>query len=380
MSNELTVTHGPRLQSLDDFVRLGDLLAKSGYFADARSGAQAVVKILAGAELGFGPLASLTGVHIVEGKPCPGSHLLAAAIRRSGTYDYKIVEHTDEACAIEFVARRDGAWVTLGIERLTLEEAKAKGWTISNAGKVKSPWIKTPRNMLFARCMSNGFKFHCPDLVGGVVTYDADELDSAEAVQAEPGQLPPPSSNGTPAAAPEILIARDQHEELVRLVRQLPTTIYTQLEQRYQVATLDKLPAVHFDDACRFLRDNGADAPPSQPKDAPLYEAIKNTPSAAPPADLPTVTREQIAPVLAALKNRTVEECALALRMIGLSRWGQLPVAWLPVALDLVRSPDLDHWSWRTDMLGVPFAELSEETRNRIIVGIRLTHPEYASA
>jgi hypothetical protein len=37
-----------RYNGVDDVMRLGDVLARSGMFADARQGAQAVVKILAG--------------------------------------------------------------------------------------------------------------------------------------------------------------------------------------------------------------------------------------------------------------------------------------------------------------------------------------------
>ena len=44
-------------RTLDDTMTLGKVLAQSGYFADSREAAQAVVKILAGQELGFGPIA-----------------------------------------------------------------------------------------------------------------------------------------------------------------------------------------------------------------------------------------------------------------------------------------------------------------------------------
>ena len=41
-------------RTLADTMRLGEVLARSGYFADSREAAQAVVKVLAGSELGFG--------------------------------------------------------------------------------------------------------------------------------------------------------------------------------------------------------------------------------------------------------------------------------------------------------------------------------------
>jgi hypothetical protein len=50
---------------VDQLMTLARAFAESGYFADARGWAQAVVKIQAGRELGFGPMASMTGIHVV---------------------------------------------------------------------------------------------------------------------------------------------------------------------------------------------------------------------------------------------------------------------------------------------------------------------------
>ena len=58
-----------------DTERLGDILVKSGFFKDTKDQAQAIVKMLYGGELGFGPIASMMGVYVVEGKP---SHVGAA--------------------------------------------------------------------------------------------------------------------------------------------------------------------------------------------------------------------------------------------------------------------------------------------------------------
>ncbi len=52
-------------QSLD-IMQLGEVLIESGYFQDAKQAAQAVVKVLAGAEIGLGPIASMTGIYIIS--------------------------------------------------------------------------------------------------------------------------------------------------------------------------------------------------------------------------------------------------------------------------------------------------------------------------
>ena len=73
--------------SMDDAERAARAMAASGFFPDARQAAQAVVKILAGQELGFGPFASMTGVSIIQGKPVLGANLLAAAVKSTGKYN-----------------------------------------------------------------------------------------------------------------------------------------------------------------------------------------------------------------------------------------------------------------------------------------------------
>ena len=71
---------------------LGQVMVKSGFFSDTRDAAQAIVKILAGQELGFGPIASMQGVYIVKGKTSLSANLVGAAIKRSGRYDYRIIK------------------------------------------------------------------------------------------------------------------------------------------------------------------------------------------------------------------------------------------------------------------------------------------------
>jgi hypothetical protein len=177
---------GPQL----DPITLGKILAESGYFADARQMAQAAVKVIAGQELGLGPVAAMTGVHIVQGKVTLGANMIAALIRRSGRYDYRVVEHTDKVCRIDFY--RDGE--RIGESSFSIEDAKRAG-LLAKPG----PWTQHPRNMLFARAISNGAKWHAPDVFAGPV-YTPDELgavvDAEGDVVSVPGPAPEPAAAG----------------------------------------------------------------------------------------------------------------------------------------------------------------------------------------
>ena len=140
--------------SLADTMQLGDILAKSGFFSDTKEAAQAVVKVLAGRELGFGPIASMTGVHIVQGKPSLGANLLGAAIKGSGRYNYRVVHLDDHRAEIAFFESGQ----EIGRSEFTMENAQAANLT------GKAIWKQYPRNMLFSRALSNGARWYCPDV------------------------------------------------------------------------------------------------------------------------------------------------------------------------------------------------------------------------
>lgn len=141
---------------------LGNVLAKSGFFADTREAGQAIVKVLAGREMGFGPIASMTGINIIKGRVSLSANLMASAVKRSGRYDYKVIENSVTACEISF---HENSKET-GRSRFTMEDARKAG--TQNLDKF-------PRNMLFARAMSNGVRWYCPDVTNGPA-YTPEEL------------------------------------------------------------------------------------------------------------------------------------------------------------------------------------------------------------
>lgn len=156
MSNQLAVREDMPL------AQLGQVLAQSGFFEDSKDANKAIVKVLAGREMGFSPIASMTGISIIKGRVAVGANLIASAIKRSGRYDYRVRELTDKVCRIEFFEGVKSAGVS------EFSEADAQKAGTQNMGKF-------PRNMLFARAISNGAKWYCPDIFGGPI-YTPDEL------------------------------------------------------------------------------------------------------------------------------------------------------------------------------------------------------------
>jgi hypothetical protein len=164
--NEIVKSNPSIIVTMDDAERAAKAMSASGFFQDAKQAAQAVVKILAGQELGFGPFASMTGVHIIQNKPTLAANLIAAAVKRTGKYNYQFTQHTDLVCELAFY--ENGKEV--GKSRFTMEDAKKAGVT-SNPS-----WSKYPRNMLFARAISNGQKWFAPDIFNGTTVYTPEEL------------------------------------------------------------------------------------------------------------------------------------------------------------------------------------------------------------
>ena len=165
-STELTIRNN-MIQTVDDLGRIGKMMAVSGYFQDARDAAQASVKVMAGMEMGFGPFASMTGIHIIQGRPAVGANLMASAVKSNPKYDYRVREMSAEVCKIEFFEVIAGHRESIGVSEFTMTDAKKAG--VKNIDKF-------PRNMLFARAMSNGIRWFCPDVFAGNPTYTPEEL------------------------------------------------------------------------------------------------------------------------------------------------------------------------------------------------------------
>lgn len=155
-----------------EIMSIGKAFFESGMFTDIKSAAQAFVKIQAGAEMGIKPFSAMSGIHIIQGKPTVGAGLMASTLKASGKYDYRVIEMTDKSCSVDFFQGSD----KIGNSTFTIDDAKK--------AQTKN-MDKFPKNMLFARAMSNGVKWFCPDVFAGPV-YVPEEINQVtEDVQHE---------------------------------------------------------------------------------------------------------------------------------------------------------------------------------------------------
>lgn len=137
---------------------LGKLLTESGKFPEVNNPAEAAAKVLAGKELGVGPVQSMS-IQLVNGKIVMDPPMMASLIQRSDRHGYRITQHDETQCEIEFF--RDGE--PIGTSLFTAEDAGRAGLTEG------SSWQSSARNALFEGAIRNGARWYCPEVFCGVV-------------------------------------------------------------------------------------------------------------------------------------------------------------------------------------------------------------------
>ena len=168
----------------------------SGYFGDVKSQAQAMVKVMAGAEIGLPPFASMSGIHIVNGKPTLGANLIATLVKNDPRYDYRVKRSDNEACVLTWY---EGG-KPVGESMFTIQEANAAGLTS------KQTWKAYASDMLFARALTRGARRYAPGIFGGAPVYTPDEMgvdtdEDGHIVQGEVVNVTPPATQPTRAPA-----------------------------------------------------------------------------------------------------------------------------------------------------------------------------------
>lgn len=119
--------------------------------------------IMAGAELGIPPMASIDGIYLVQGKPVFSADLKVAIVMRSAHCEYFRRISADDTEAT-YATRRRGS----PEQRLT--------WTMDQARKAgingKENWRHHPRQMLSARCKAELAADVYPDVLAGISAMD----------------------------------------------------------------------------------------------------------------------------------------------------------------------------------------------------------------
>ena len=166
-------------------------LHASGFFGDVKTQAQAMVKVMAGAEIGLPPFASMSGIHIVQGKPVLGANLIATLVKNDPRYDYRVERSDNEVCILTWYENGK----PVGESAFSIQEASAAGLT------GKQTWKAYPSDMLFARALTRGARRYAPGIFGGAPVYTPDELgvdtdEDGHVVEGQIVNVTTPAANG----------------------------------------------------------------------------------------------------------------------------------------------------------------------------------------
>jgi len=164
------------LMKPDEAQNLAQVFHKSGLFSDIGgvspdvAQAQAIVKIIAGNEMGLEPFYSMQNLSVIKGHVFISAQARGRLLKQSGKYRYSVVVSNDTVCTLRFMEKVDGGWEDLGEVSYTMQEAQKAGLVREGGG-----YYKNPSDMLWARALSRGSRRFAPELFGGI--YAIEEAD-----------------------------------------------------------------------------------------------------------------------------------------------------------------------------------------------------------
>lgn len=186
---------------MGDIHNLADAFKESGLFPDIEKTAQAIVKVVAGQELGLPPVYSMQNFYIIKGKLSMAAEVMGLLLKRSGQYDYDVIAHSDQACQIQFKQKVTGEWKPTYSSTFTIQDAQRAG-LVRQGGN----WIMYPKAMLFSRAMSQGARIVAPHLLGGARTIEeAESITPDTTVEIEPAPEPEKAKDKRRKKAQEVI-------------------------------------------------------------------------------------------------------------------------------------------------------------------------------
>jgi hypothetical protein len=181
--------------SLPDMVRYAEHLAQADMLPKGFAGrpANVLYAMEYGRTLGITPIAALTGIHVIEGKPSASSGLIGALVRQAG---HKLRVKGDGRSATAQIIRADDPDWTYECT-WDLDRAAQAGLCQIRDGKPyardykdrPTAWEKYPAAMLKARAITEVARDACEDVLFGL-HYTPEELGAYVNQDGEPVDAP----------------------------------------------------------------------------------------------------------------------------------------------------------------------------------------------
>lgn len=134
--------------------------------------------VLYGQEIGLSPMIALRYIQVIQGQPTINAAGLQGLAQKAGG-KIKILEHTDKLCKVQ-ITRGD----LTNSYQFTIEQAREMGLVS------KDNWRKMPKQMLYARCVSEGVRSMFQDVIGGL--YSSEEMRDTVTAEKPPQRVVEP--------------------------------------------------------------------------------------------------------------------------------------------------------------------------------------------
>lgn len=216
---------GSEMEQVEVAFRIGQAAARAGNYK-SKNEAELALRVKYGMEMGLGPATALQSVTVINGSPALTAGAIASKLSSHPEYDYEVTEHTEERCTIVVFRFKRGEWRPCPPSTFTMQDAQT-------AGLVRQgPWKAYPKNMLFARALTNAARWHAAEVFGGPI-YTPDELGAEVDADGEvvsvpdtpqPAQVIPvsePQSDAVPDEQPEQLPAPSDEFDPKQIIEQL---------------------------------------------------------------------------------------------------------------------------------------------------------------
>jgi hypothetical protein len=207
--NDIVKHQSSALATLDGSVRFAQLLADADLLPRQFVGkpANVLYAVEYGRTLGITPVAAITGIHVIEGKPSASSGLIGALVRQAG---HKLrVKSDGKSWATAQIVRADDpdftyecTWDLERAAQASLCEIKnGKPWARDRNGK-PTAWEKYTAAMLKARAITEVARDACEDVLFGL-HYTPEELGAVVNQDGEPVEAEVQQLRRVPAGEPD---------------------------------------------------------------------------------------------------------------------------------------------------------------------------------
>jgi hypothetical protein len=223
MSAELAI-HQPAAASLPDKMQYARALAESGMLPSQyrKQPANLLYALEYAESLGLHPMAAITGIHVIEGKPSASSALISALVRRAG---HKLRVRGNDQEAVAQIIRADDPDYTFEV-RWTMARAEQAGLAR------KAVWKNYPAAMLKARAITEVARDACEEALSGMhytpeelganvdaeglpVDSEVQQLRRVQPGEQDPWNAPPPQPKGTLVVDPECIVTHPEGQAIV---------------------------------------------------------------------------------------------------------------------------------------------------------------------